>query len=75
MPIPTNFTDQVSDPSSLGSGKADNKEAEKIIEPTFDPPALFTNKLWPKKNTAQMEKILDIFKQVKMNVSLLEAIE
>jgi len=45
------------------------------MEPTYDPPAPFPNRLRPKNNTTQMEKILDIFRQVKVNVPLVEAFE
>jgi len=45
MPIPTNSTDQVSKPSSSGSGKVEDKEAKKLIELTYDSPAPLPNRL------------------------------
>ena len=60
----TKSADPVTDPSSSDSSKANDKEAEEVIEPTYDPPASFPNRLRSKNNTTQMEKILEIFKQV-----------
>jgi len=71
----TKPADPVIDPSPSGSSKANDKEAEEVIEPTYDPPAPFRNRLRSKKNTTQMGKILEIFKQVKVNIPLLEAVE
>ena len=51
VPSPTKSVDLVTDPSSLGSSKANDKEAEEVIEPTYDPPAPFPNRLRSKKNT------------------------
>ena len=50
-------------------------ESEQVTEPTYELLAPFPNRLKSKKRTAQMEKILKIFKQVKVNISLLDAIE
>jgi len=47
------------------------KVSEQVIDPTYQPPAPFSNRLKPKKYTAQME----IFKQVKVNVPFLDVIE
>ena len=41
----TKSADPVTDPSSSGSSKANVKEAEKVIEPTYDPPTPFPNRL------------------------------
>jgi hypothetical protein len=63
-----------SSPSSLDRSKG--KESEPItIESTYEPRAPFPNRLKPKKKLAHVEKILEIFKQVKVNVPLLDAIE
>ena len=70
----TKSVDPVTDPSSSGSSKANDKEAEEVIEPTYDPPAPFPNRL-RFKNTTQMEKILEIFKQAKVNIPLFKAVE
>jgi len=65
----------VRNPSSSGSSKTNDKKAEEVIKPTYDPLAPFSNRLRSKKNTTQMEKILKIFKQVKVNIPLLEAVD
>ena len=71
----TKSADPVTDPSSSGSSKVNDKKAKEVIEPTYDPPVPFQNRLRSKKNTTQMEKILEIFKQVKVNIPLLEVVE
>ena len=55
--------------------KSKEKEAEEDVEPPREVVAPFPNRLKPKKNHAQMEKFLELFKQVKVNVPLLDAIE
>ena len=75
MPDQTNSVDPTSIPSSSGSNKLKEKEPEPDIEPTYDPLAPFSNRLRSKKNTTQMDKIIEILKQVKVNVPLLDAIE
>ena len=52
-----------------------DKEAEEDVEPPREVVAPFPNRLKPKKNQAQLEKFLELFKQVKVNVPLLDAIE
>jgi hypothetical protein len=52
-----------------------NEELGKDMEFPLEIPAPFPNRLRPRKNNAHMEKILEIFKQVKVNVPLLDAIE
>ena len=75
MPDQTNSPLPMANPSSSGADQSEDKETEQITEPPYDPPAPFPNRLKSKKHTAQMEKILEIFKQVKVNVPLLDAIE
>jgi len=75
VPSPTKSVDPEIDPSSSSSSKANDKEAEEVIEPTCDPLVPFLNRLRSKMNTTQMEKILEIFKQVKANIPLLKAVE
>jgi len=41
----TKSTDPVTYPSPSSSSKANDKEAEEVIEPTYDPPAPFPNRL------------------------------
>ena len=55
--------------------KSKEKKLEEDVEPPRKMVAPFPNRLKPKKNQAQMEKFLDLFKQVKINVPLLDAIE
>ena len=74
MPVWTKSVDRVSDPSSSGSNKADDEETEENIESAYEPPAPFSIRLSSKKNTAQMDKIMEIFKQVKVNVPLMDDI-
>ena len=45
VPSPTKSVDPVTDPSSSSSSKANDKEAEEVIEPTYDPPTPFPNML------------------------------
>ena len=75
MPDQTNSSLPKADPSSSGSDKSEEEETEQIIEPPYEPSTPFPNWLKSKKHTAQMEKILEIFEQVKVNVSFLDAIE
>ena len=75
MPNQTNFVDPTSNSSSSSSNKLKEKEPEPETESTYDPLASFSNSLRSKKNTAQMKKIIEIFKQVKVNVPFLNAIE
>ena len=62
----------VTDPSSSGSSKANDKEAEEVIEPTYDPPAPFPNRLRSKKNT---NKLLKSIMKRAHHIPLLEAVE
>jgi len=48
---PTKSAAPVTDPSSSSSSKANDKEAEEVIELTYDPPAPFPNRLRSKKST------------------------
>ena len=61
-------------PSSSGLDKLETK-AEQITEPTYEPPMPFPNRRTPRKHTTQIEMMLEIFEQVKVNVPLLDAIE
>ena len=72
---PTKLAAPLTDPSSSGSSKANDKEAEEVTEPTYDPLAPFPNRFRSKKNITKMDKILEIFKQVKVNIPFLEAVE
>ena len=62
-------------PSYSGSDELKEKENEQVTEPLYEPPAPFSNRLKPKKHFAQVEKALEIFKQVKVNIPLLDVIE
>ena len=75
MPDQTNSSLPIANPSSSGSDQSEEKETEQITEPSYEPPTPFPNQLKSKKHTTQMEKILEIFKQVNVNVPLLNAIE
>jgi len=75
MPDQTCSSLPMADLSSFSSDKSEEKETEQITEPPCEPPVPFSNRLKPKKHTAQVEKILEIFKQVKVNVHFLDAIE
>jgi len=74
IPNQMNFVDHTMIPSSYGSNKLKEKESELNTEPLYNPSTPFSNRLRSKKNMAQMEKIIEIFKQVKVNVSLLDVI-
>ena len=63
MPDQTNSSHPKTVASSSGWDKSE--DTEKITEPAYEPQAPFPNRLKPKKHTAQMKKILEIFKQVK----------
>ena len=57
---------------------SDDQNAELEIEPDLDRYRLvapFPDRLKPRKNSLQVEKILETFKQVKINIPLLDAIE
>ena len=75
MPDQTNTSLPINAPNSSGSNKLEEKEAEKVTKPIYEPPALFPNRLRPQKYSAQVEKALEIFKQVNINIPLLNAIE
>jgi len=75
MPDQTNSSLLRAGLSSSGSDKFEEKETEQITKPQYEPPAPFPNRLKSKKHTTQIEKILEIFKQVRVNVPLLDAIE
>ena len=57
--------------SSLDDEK---KNSDEESERVYEPPAPFPNRLRAKKTSAHMEKITEIFKQIKINVPLLDAI-
>jgi len=59
-----------STPFSSTPSTSEDKSAEQVHKPT----AQFLNKL-RSNNNAQMDKILEIFNQVKINVPLLDAIQ
>ena len=48
---------------------------EKTNERVYKPITPFPNRLRPKKHSAQVEKTLELFKQVKVNIPLLDIIE
>ena len=62
-------------PSSPPLDRFEENESEEITELIYEPPAPFPNKLRPKKHFAPVEKALEIFKQVKVSISLLDIIE
>jgi len=62
-------------PSYSGSDELNENENEIVTEPLYEPSAPFPNRLKPKKHSAQVKKALKIFKQVKINISLLDVIE
>jgi len=65
-----------SDSSSSFLNKLKDKESELIInEPSYQLIAQFPNMLKSKKHSPQVEKVLEIFKQVKINIPLLDAID
>jgi len=51
------------------------KENENSAEEVHKPIVPFSNRLKKNKSNAQMQKILEMFNQVKLNVSLLYAIQ
>jgi len=75
MPDQTNTSLPTNAPSSSGSDKLKEKEAEQVTKPIYEPPAPFPNRLKPKKHSAQVEKALEIFQQVKVSIPLLNVIE
>ena len=58
-----------------GSDELKEKENEQVTELLYEPPTPFPNRLKSKKHSAQVKKALKIFKQVKINISLLDVIE
>ena len=74
-PIQHNPT-QSSTSSSLTSSTSDKSEKDKSAEHVHKPIVLFPNRLKNNnKQVAQMEKILEMFNQVKINVPLLNEIQ
>ena len=63
-----------SDPQSSTLNQSKDKESETSAERTYEPRAPFPNRLKPKQN-AQMGQMREIFKQTKVNIPLLDAIE
>ena len=55
MPDQTNSSLPRANPSSSGTDQSEDKETEQIIEPPYEPPALFPNRLKPKKHSADGE--------------------
>ena len=61
--------------SYSGSDELKEKENEQVTKLLYEPPVSFPNRLKPKKHSAQVEKALQIIKQVKVNILLLNVIE
>ena len=57
------------------SSTINEEESETTTERVYEPPVPYLNRLRPKKHSAQVEKTLEIFKQVKVNIPLLDVIE
>ena len=82
---PSQTLDQIQIPSPSPSDESiqqslpsDDQEPEPEPEPAFDrfrPVAPFPDRLRPRKHSPQEEKILETFKQVKVNIPLLDVIE
>ena len=76
----TKIDNKIELPKDDGAGPSEtreepnNEETQEPLEP-YQPIAPFPRRLALKKQTEQVEKILEIFKQVKVNVPLLDAIE
>ena len=60
--------------SKLNTSDNGEKEKEKSAEDVHKPIVPFPNRLKSNKSNAQMEKIVKMFKQVKINVPLLDAL-
>ena len=76
---PSNFTQhnhtQVSTSSSLNPSKSDESETDKSTSQVYKPIVPFPNRLKNNKKNLHMDKIIEIFNQVKINVSLLDVIQ
>ena len=72
-PIQHNDT-QASTSSSSTPSKSDESEKDKAVDQVHKPIFLFSNRLKKNKQNAHMVKILEMFNQVKINVSLLDVI-
>jgi hypothetical protein len=57
------------------SSTINKEESETTTERVIEPPVPYPNRLRPKKHSAQVEKTLELFKQVKVNIPLLDVIE
>ena len=68
---------QPSSSSTPPPSESGPSEEPEISEPSppYKPPAPFPRRLASKKQSIQMEKILEIFKQVKVNIPLLDAVQ
>ena len=69
----TNEGNSVPKPSILTV--PEGEEAEKTAERVYKPPPPFPNRVRPRKHSPQVEKTLELFKQVKINIPLLDIIE
>jgi len=73
-PIQHNHT-QASTSSSSNPSKSDESEKDKSASQVNKCIVLFSNRLKNNKENVHMDKIIEIFNQVKINVSLLDAIQ
>ena len=72
-PIQHNHT-QASTSSSSNPSKPDEPETNKSTSQVYKPIVPFSNRLKNNKQNPHMDKIIEIFNQVKINVPLLDAI-
>ena len=73
-PIQHNQT-QASTSSSSTPSKSDESDNDKSADQVHKPIVPFSNRLKNNKQNAHMDKIIEIFYQVKSNVLLLDAIQ
>jgi len=76
---PSNFIQhnhtQASTSSSPNPSKSDESETDKSTSQVHKPIVPFSNRLKNNKQNPYMDKIIEIFNQVKINVPLLDAIQ
>ena len=73
-PSPHNHT-PASTSSNPKPSKSDESETDKSTSPVYKPIVPFPNRLKNNKQNPHMDKIIEIFNQVKINVPLLDAIQ
>ena len=74
MPTNNKFVPPSTHDHSSSPFDDEKKNSDEESERVNEPPAPFLNRLRAKKTSAHMENITEIFKQVKINVPLLDAI-